>query len=1188
MSWRRILLLSLVFVLALCGATWIVLQRSDAATSLVERGLAERLATPATVATTEIDLAAGRLTVRGLEVEDPTRPGTALLRAERVELDAELDLGDLVGLRRVAITGLAIDVGATIPTAAQLLRPNPEPDGAGIPAVVVTGSRVRLGCVPGREPIVIENVDLSATPLSGERATLALRGSGKIAGLDASVTLQGHVDTATGAATVRATVVEWPLNNVCLEWLEQRLAIRARELDIAGQLQKLEIGFTGSRDAQGRYGTRLEARGSIGRARITGTGLPRHLRAADITFAASTDNDGEISLQITQATEQGEIDVTTTITDLAGEPDFSLRAVGKNLRVDDDAKDALRLFPVGSSIVDALQPESGRADVELFLRNPWQRDGIAEFDMTVRDGVLAYHGYGDSEQRIGFPLPLVNASGIVRLRDDIVELDEMSANIAERAGGGAVTLSGRINTLADPEESTTLDIGVTGVAFTDDLRAALADVLDDDGALYDRLDPEGRADVDVAVRPASQLAGSFLVTVRPRGATVEWKGFPYRLDELGGVIVVRAAGAEFDLEGRHGDGTVALAGRIPIVDAPDVGSEGAGLEVAVELTNLRVDPDLRVAVAEVAPAIIDAWENCAPSGRCSGFVRVWQSTPQDELHFDLRIDVDGVDLDLPAKPWRALGLSGKLLIAGSGEQARIDFDSLRGRLEHGDGSPARLAMLGRVVYGGPDDSDVSLVVRGLELDEQLGRTLTEEGALGPGVWDYLRPSGSVDLVCRHRLTSADDALSLVVHLLDVGSDAPILPQPARKMTGELHVSAGRTTFEELRADLGGNLVRCLDGSISTAPAPDGRTLIAFTVKAADFPLDGRLAAMFPGPLKQTIAERELAGTADIDGLRLSFAVPAAGSTMPFETVIGGELRLQDVGLTLGAGKEGFRVDRLYGNVRLDESRIGDAGGRLVGSLDNTSLRLLGQPFEGLSGRFAAGPRRMKLEELQGRFHGGVLKQRDAVAPAFVYTLPAPETPDGRLQASLAFEGVDVHSFLLVAGWVSPPYRGAARGHLVLERLDGHDVVDASGSGALAIERGDLGVVPLFTAIYSQLPAPERPRFDKLDAVLRLGDRRVVFDRLVLRSNLLEAAGNGTLDLDGYVNVRLTLDNLLGNTADPIFAPFINFFSNIVRFHLFGHIRDLKAEGRWITESSPRRPPVPPLPPVTEPRKVADY
>jgi len=1188
MSWRRILLLSLLFVFALLGTTWAVLQRSDAATAIVRRKLAEVLATPATVASTELDLTAGRLIVRGLQVQDPNRPNTALCRAERVDLDVEIDpLGDLVALRRIALTGLEIDIGANPPTLAQLLKTAEKSAGSAlVPTIELSDARLRLTLGENTRPIEFGQLELTATPLQNELRTLVIRGKGHVIGLGANLAVKGSVDTATGTTALSATVIDCPLNTDCLRWLEQRLALRFEDVDISGTLTRLEIGFTSATGPDGAVVARVEARGSIKGTRITAPDLPRHLQSADVTFFASSDNNGELSVHVTQVTSQGEIDITSEVTELTGDPSFSVRASGTNLVIDEDVNAALRLFPVGARVVDALQAQSGRADIELYLRDPQRPDGIAEFDMTVRDCVLSYHGYG-GEDAIGFPLPLVGAHGRVLLHNDLVELEQIGASIAPSAGGGEVTLSGQINTLAAVGENTTIDIRVENVTFGDHLRAPLADLLGDDGALYDRLAPQGKADVDVAIRPMSVLTGGWSVAVRPQDATVTWAGCPYRLDHIRGDIRVRAERADFDLEGRHGDGTVSLHGRIPLGAAHE---EDAGFEVAVQLSDLTVDDELRRAVAVMAPAIDSAWRGCAPTGSCGGTVRAWRPSPDADLHFDLRIGIVGVDLCLPVDPWHARGLSGQLLIAGSGDEAHIDFDALRGHLDDGAGPPAQLAMLGQVKYGAVTESDLSLVVRGLELDPQLGQTLELLGALGPDVWNYLRPSGSVDLVCRHNLLpDGTDDLSLVVHLLDVGSDAPILPEPARKMTGELEIANGKVTFGELRANLGDQLVRCKDGVIETAPPPDGRTLIAFTVTAADFPLGSGLANLFPGPLSETIRERELSGTADIDLLKLSFAVPTKGSSMPFETMLSGKLRLQDVGLTLGTGKEGFRVDRIHGTVELDESSVGDTGGLLLGTLSDGSLRIFDQPFETVSARFATDAERMSLTGLQARFHGGRLKQGDGEAPAFVYSLPAPEIPDGRLEANLAFERVDVHAFLSTAGWPSPPYRGAASGYMILDRLDGHGIVDAVGNGALAIGRGDLGVVPLFTAIYSQLPAPERPRFDQLGLELRLENRQVAFSNLVLRSNLLEATGNGTLDLDGYLDVKLTLDNLLGNTADPVFMPLIDFLTqNIVRFHLFGHLRDLKAEKRWFTESSPRRPPIPPLSPVFKRRPIADY
>ena len=181
------------------------------------------------------------------------------------------------------------------------------------------------------------------------------------------------------------------------------------------------------------------------------------------------------------------------------------------------------------------------------------------------------------------------------------------------------------------------------------------------------------------------------------------------------------------------------------------------------------------------------------------------------------------------------------------------------------------------------------------------------------------------------------------------------------------------------------------------------------------------------------------------------------------------------------------------------------------------------------------------------------------------------------------------AFLKECGWANPPYSGLASGNVTVDHLDGNNIVDAQGTGNLTVDRGDLGVVPLFTAIYSQLPAPERPRFDRLGARFRLLDRRFHIDELALRSNLLAANGKGFLDLDGYLDVELKLDNLLGPSADPLLMPFVDWMTkNIVRFHLFGHLRDLHAEKRWVTQRSPSRPPVVPMPPILPRPKPLDF
>jgi hypothetical protein len=1199
MSWRRILLFSIVILLALGTGTWLIVQRSDAATSYLRRELTNYVVTPASVASTAIDLSQGRLSVFGLRIDDPTRPGTALLQVAEAHIEVEANpLGELWSLHGLSIEGATIDLGPTLPRLDQLLRDLPAKAAGAettrVPPIRVNHAHIRYTAVPGAPPFELSDVELQVAPVHDSPEQLAIQGKAHVEGLDATLQLLGEIDLATGTVNLTASVRDSRFDRTTLQLLARQFAIDLHELDAEARITELTLhlhlgGLPGASGQAGQQAEeqRMEVTGQFAGVRATAPGMPSQIRKADVRLYASDRQNGQLTLHVTQHDESGQLDLTTEVMDLAGSPTYAVRATGHNLIVDAEAVAALKLFPLGRDLMAALGPKSGRADMDIYLRDPHLRSGIAEFDMTLHDGAMAFHGFGEGDEQVGFPLPLVDASGRVRLRDDVVVLENLRASIDPAVGGGKVALDGLIETNAPAGEDTTLDIRATDVLFTPDLREALTGLLHDEGRLYDRLNPEGRTDVEVHVRPRRQLDGGWALSVRPQRASMLWGGFPYRLEQLTGTVVARQRGVDFDLRGEHGEGVLSMRGRIPLSASSPDGIDG--FQAMVELQHISVDDSLRTALAVSTPALDEPWRQSRPKGHFDGVVKVWRPSPSDPLHHDVQLQLDGLSLELPCPMWRATGLTGRLLVQGNGDQARIDFDALRGLLEHDGGKPAQLAMLGTFGNAPAAHDDLAFVVRGLELDDQLGESLETLGALGPGVWTTLRPSGTVDLVCRHSRDTDEQQLRLVLQLIDVGSDAPMLPQPARHMTGELQIANGKVRFQDVRAELGQTLVRCQDGCVETLPAPDGRTSISFQVHAPGFPLDGSLANLFTGPLRKAVAERQLRGRADIENLSLQFKVPVVGSNQEFTTTLGGQLRLYDAAMQLGSGPDGIGVHEITGIITLDESTVSDSGGQLTGMLRQGSLRVFGQPLESLEARFVADAERITAPTLTSRFQSGQLRTGTDTKPALHYILPSDAIPEGRLAANLNFEKVDVFAFLKECGWANPPYSGFASGNVTLERLDGSNVVDAQAAGDLAVERGDLGVVPLFAAIYSQLPAPERPRFDRLGTRFRLLNRRLEVDELALRSNLLAANGKGYLDLDGYLDVELKLDNLLGPSADPLLMPFVDWMTkNIVRFHLFGHLRNLHAEKRWVTERSPSRPQVVPMQPLIERPPQPDF
>lgn len=1186
MSWRRILLLSIALVAVLATTTWTMLQNSSAATDFVRRALQAAFVPRLELADTRLELAAGRLALHELRLADPTYGGRDLLRIERGHVDvqaAPLDSG--IALRHVLVDGFTIELGPTWPDTTGLLRTtggdNGPPDAA-LPVVELRHGTARVHLREGQPPLEVTAIELTAAPRRGTRNRVRLHGTATLTEPRAELALTGEADLATGAARLTLNTTDVDLSQESIARLCRLLGIERQGLDLGGELAALSVELQlPATNATGRA-PRLTAALSLRAVHVDAKGLPRVMRNADVEIRAETDDGGAVRATVVQHDELGDLSITAEARRLAGEqPQLTVRATGRDVGIDEDVLAALRSFPIGRRIVDALRPQGGRADIDLYLENPHAPGGATELDLSLRDVAMSFVGFDDDGDGIGFPLPLHRASGRVVLREDTLLLRDMRAAIVPSAGGGDVTLTGHLDVRPGRGDQLRLDVRGSNIAFSDDLRKALSALLQDQGALYDKLAPAGRADVNVAVRPPAELPGRFTVEVMPKGAAMRWAGFPYHLDDLHGTIHVQKEEARFDLAGRHGNGGLTMRGHIPLVDAH---APEHGFEAVVDCEQLRLDDDLQQAVAVVVPELDRHWRSARPEGRLSGRIKVWRPQADSELFHDVRLTLDAVDLELPVAPWRATSLGGQLLVQGSGPDARIDFDALRGELHCEDGGTAQLALLGHLESGSRPARDLAVVVRDLELSEQLGQSLDELGALAFSTWQSLRPSGRVDLVCRSRSGlggDASDDLQVVVQLVDVRSEAPMLPRPAEQMTGELHVEGGELTFRDVRGVLGDATVHCTNGRVRQLPGADGRTEIAFDVHAKDFPVDDGLGNLFSGPLREAVRDRNLRGQADVDGLSLRFRIPTSDDCRePFTTTIHGAIGLDGVDMQLGAGSDGIRVFDLRGMVTLAESTVTETGGQLVGTLGRGSLSVFGHPFEAIDAVFTADAHKLSLGSLRTRVHDGELRNAEPNTNALTYLLPSPEVPEGRLVADVGFDGVDIFSLLTVGGWQNPPYTGSASGRMTLHRLDGNQVVGAEAEGRLHIERADLGKVPLFTAIYAQLPAADQPRFNGLDLSYRLDGDAFVFEQLEIRSDLLAARGKGRMALDGYLDVEMELDNLLGQSADPLVMPLIDYLAkNLVSFRLFGHLRDLRARTDFVSAGAPPRQPVPPMPPA---------
>lgn len=1190
LSWRRILLLTVAFALLLLTGTLVVVRQTGAVKHLVETALQQLLAAKFTLQDAHVDLADGVLTIADLRVEDPRLPGTDLLRCERARLAVDTNpLGELLAVREVTLDGLQLhlDLSQPLPALQLLLRPRTSEDRRRLPPIALHRAQVRLRVAADAPVLEFDDIELQVLPERDGGGRMVLDGSMSCDNLQVPMQLRGVGDPEQGTCRVTAGLGDARIDAALMARLQPFLSFQLPTEDVAGDLQRLQLWFelqpaTAGAEAGAHFGFAAD----VAHVVCTLPDLPYPLRDGSVQLSASTRDCGHCRLRLRQHSDAGELEVLASVSALlTSAPQFELRGSGKAIRIDATSLAALQSFRIGRNIVTALDPTRGTADVDIYLRDPGLADPIVEVDVAVRDADLRYIGFG-SQRRIGFPLQLRQASGRVRVRDDVIQLLDIEAAIDEAAGGGKVTCSGRVVTGGD-DERVDIDVDAAAVRFTPALRAAVAEVLDGGGELYDMFAPDGTAAVAVRVRTAD-ADDTWQVRVVPTAVTAAYQAFPYRVLLDGGQVLARASGIDIDVHGRPDDdrdSSLQITGRL----LPDPGGAlGDGsMELHVEARAAPIDSRLRRAGVELLPEMAPVWDVLRPEGRAECDLVVWRDGGAKTPRYDLRLQVHDALIRPTPLDLLVENVHGTIYAAGQGHDHHIDVDALRGSVTTApDSKPAEIAVVGTMASHRPIGADFTAVIRDLHLDPTLAGALSRIDVLDRSTWDVLQPSGVVDCLLHwQRATPTSKPTERVtVHLRDVRSDAPMLPQAATEVSGDLEVKDGVVTFQDVHANIGQATVICSTGHVR--PAADGkRKEVAFTVSSERFPLNDDITRLFEGPLKQSLLDRQMRGAVNVDSLSLTFLIPPGDTKVGFETIMAGRFEAVDVTMLAGA-----RVEGINGIFRLDESHIDDAGGSLRGTIEKGSFRLFRHPCTDLGAGFVADARQIELTDLGFSLHNGRVRSPTPGAVALRYEFAPPGSDDGVLALDLTWDGISLSELLRQSGWSGYHFHGSMLGELHLQRLRGIDFVDMAARGKLAIVDGDLGTVPLFTAIYAQLSEDNRPRFESGNLDFSIDDRTMQIHQLKLRSPMLSVDGSGTMTMDGYLDVTLALDNLFGSSADLLVLPFFvkDLARRLVRFHLFGYLRDLQAEQRWFTERMPKRRPLLPVPPRLEKQKRPDF
>ncbi len=189
-----------------------------------------------------------------------------------------------------------------------------------------------------------------------------------------------------------------------------------------------------------------------------------------------------------------------------------------------------------------------------------------------------------------YPYPLRNLTGELRYLIDHIELD-IAGGLEEEP----IQVRGRF----DAKSNGNRQIVIEGksLLLDDRIRTALGDRF---SSIYDTYSPSGRTDLRIEIEKVeTDEVVDVRVILEPRGASISHRAFPYKIEDLSGIVTIEATQKRVlfqDLAGTHGISKLTLPAGI-VEFAP---GKTLQMEIPIECTNLVPDEDL---LASLPPGV---------------------------------------------------------------------------------------------------------------------------------------------------------------------------------------------------------------------------------------------------------------------------------------------------------------------------------------------------------------------------------------------------------------------------------------------------------------------------------------------------------------------------------------------------------------------------------------------------------
>ena len=465
-----------------------------------------------------------------------------------------------------------------------------------------------------------------------------------------------------------------------------------------------------------------------------------------------------------------------------------IEIIADDVPVDDDLKQACP--PVVQRLWDVCTLKSGTVDVQYrFLSSRSRPEPFQK--ATVRlDNCAARHQ--------NFPLPLEQLNGTVEWKSDRGTTIDLGA----RSGQTAFTIRGNLPTQShqagpDKAPSPYLTIRAEQLELGEELLQALPPELQ---KLWPTFQPKGRADalIELGIDLETDAATPRRVTVNPQGASITYRPFPLKIENLSGALEWTGDQLDLNLTARAGGAYVQTSGSIQLNEP------ATSPNLKIELRGLKLTPELRDILP---PESRKLWDALQPEGVMDVTTELAVGKEKKEdlaSRIILRPGRCSVRYDL--FPYPLTDLEGRMIFEGD----TLKLDGLRGRVGKGD-----ISINGTLVTTQEGtQGDLQVEFQRLELDDTLRSSLPESWQAPLAAWKL---GGVADGVLNLHFESVDGQ---IVVTTTPGSRADIKRLTVRgrqlpNVSAEVSYKDGRLVLSNLSGSVYGG---ALSGSLEIATA----------------------------------------------------------------------------------------------------------------------------------------------------------------------------------------------------------------------------------------------------------------------------------------------------------------------------------------------------------------------------------